>query len=393
MGSNEFRVWCRVDERTGPGPRHRRPGQPRQGRGRPGHPGVQRRPRPARARRPPPAPARALTAPATRRPRRPPMTRRPPTRCSRRCPTTARPSRVRRGSRRGSSPPGPRPGIKASGRPDLALVAAMDGPVPAAMVVHAQPVRGGARCASRQANLRATGGTEAACGYATAVIATSGCANAATGPAGDADQAAIGEAVATALGCAAGAGPPSLDRRDRHPAARWTWWPRTIARVAGGGLAASDAALEAAAVVPAHDGLDDQDGHRDGARRPAAGGGYGGRHRDRASPRASGMIHPRMATMLSIVLTDATASPAHAARPAPRQPRRRPGTSSRWTATPAPTTRCSCSPRAPPGAASADDGPRRPRGAGGGRSRPSRGTSRASRHATARAPRRSSPAR
>ncbi|HEY4753993.1 MAG TPA: bifunctional ornithine acetyltransferase/N-acetylglutamate synthase, partial [Candidatus Limnocylindrales bacterium] len=90
-------------------------------------------------------------------------------------------------------------GIKVSGRPDFALVVASDGPVPAAAVFTpnrfaAAPVR------LSKANLRATGGTPAACGYATAVIATSGSANAATGEAGDADQAAIGGAVAAAIG-------------------------------------------------------------------------------------------------------------------------------------------------------------------------------------------------
>ena len=64
------------------------------------------------------------------------------------------------------------------------------------------------------------------------------------------------------------------------------------------------------------------------------------------------MIHPRMATMLSIILTDATVDPAtlHGAAPAGR--RAGPGTSSRSTATRARTTRCSSS---PPGAAGAAD--------------------------------------
>ncbi len=86
-------------------------------------------------------------------------------------------------------------GIKLSGRPDFALIAAADRPVPAAAVFTpnrfaAAPVR------LSRANLQATGGSAAAAGYARAVISTSGSANAATGPAGDADQAAIGDAVA-----------------------------------------------------------------------------------------------------------------------------------------------------------------------------------------------------
>src|SRR3954447_23614407 len=91
-------------------------------------------------------------------------------------------------------------GIKASGRRALALVAAGGDPVPVAAVFTpnrfaAAPVRLSA------ANLRASGGTEATCGYAKAVISTSGSANATTGAEGDRDQQAIGAAVATALGC------------------------------------------------------------------------------------------------------------------------------------------------------------------------------------------------
>ena len=117
----------------------------------------------------------------------------------------------------GFSAVGATAGIKASGRQDLALVVADGGPVPAAAVFTpnrfaAAPVR------LSRANLRATGGGEVTAGYARAVIATSGSANAATGPDGDADQAAIGEAVAAALGIDADPGAPPLDRRHRHAA-------------------------------------------------------------------------------------------------------------------------------------------------------------------------------
>jgi glutamate N-acetyltransferase/amino-acid N-acetyltransferase len=199
-------------------------------------------------------------------------------------------------------------GIKASGRPDLALVVAADGPVPAAAVFTpnrfaAAPVRLSA------ANLRATGGTEGTCGYARAVIATSGSANAATGPAGDDDQAAIGEAVAGALG----SDPASVLHLStgvigvRLPVDLVT---EAVARVAGpgGALAARDERLADAAVA-----LCTTDSVAKMATvtldAPAPGGG--------TVPvtvtgicKGVGMIHPRMATMLSVVLTDATASPA-----------------------------------------------------------------------------------
>jgi glutamate N-acetyltransferase/amino-acid N-acetyltransferase len=197
-------------------------------------------------------------------------------------------------------------GIKASGRPDFVLVASQGDPVPAAAVFTpnrfaAAPVRLSA------ANLRASGGTDATCGYAKAVISTSGSANAATGAAGDEDQAAIGAAVATALDC-----------RPSHVLHLSTGIIGTrlpldlvraaIDRVSAGGLRADDAGLAAAAVA-----LRTTDSVTKAASvtvdAPGAGGG--------TVPitvtgiaKGVGMIHPRMATMLSIVLTDATASPA-----------------------------------------------------------------------------------
>ena len=196
-------------------------------------------------------------------------------------------------------------GIKASGTPDLALIVASNGPVPAAAITTpnrfaAAPVR------LSRANLSETGGSAATAGRARAVIATSGSANAATGPAGDADQVEIGEAVATAIGCS----PAEVLHLStgvigtRLPVDRVR---ATVARVAGAGLAATDAALEAAAVA-----LRTTDTTTKVATAsvdaPAAGGGtvtvtVSG------IAKGVGMIHPRMATMLSVLLTDATADP------------------------------------------------------------------------------------
>ena len=199
-----------------------------------------------------------------------------------------------------------RAGIKASGTPDLALVIATGGAVPAAAVTTpnrfaAAPVR------LSRANLAATGGTTLAAGYAQAIVATSGSANAATGPAGDADQEAIGDAVASAVGCN-----PSqvlhlstgvIGTRLPVEAVR-----STLAGLVADGLPATDTGLTAAAealrttdtttkvasvavVAPAADGV--------GAARVTVTG----------IAKGVGMIHPRMATMLAIVLTDATADP------------------------------------------------------------------------------------
>ena len=197
-------------------------------------------------------------------------------------------------------------GIKASGNPDLALVVAPDGPVPAAAVTTpnrfaAAPVR------LSRANLAATGGGTAAAGYARAVIATSGSANAATGPDGDADQAAIGEAVASAVGCS------PTEVLHLSTGVIGTRLPvglvrDTIARVADGALAATDEALLAAAVA-----LRTTDSTTKTATTridvPTAAGSTTSVTVSGIA-KGVGMIHPRMATMLSVILTDATADPA-----------------------------------------------------------------------------------
>jgi glutamate N-acetyltransferase/amino-acid N-acetyltransferase len=207
----------------------------------------------------------------------------------------------------GFSAVGTTAGIKFSGRPDFALIVARDGRVPAAAIFTpnrfaAAPVR------RSRANLQATGGTGAAAGFARAVISTSGSANAATGPEGDADQTAIGEAVATALHIPAtevlhlSTGIIGI----RLPVDRVT---ATIARVAGGELAGTDDALTAAAVA-----LRTTDTTMKAATTtvlmPAAGGGAPVPVTVTGIAKGVGMIHPRMATMLSIVLTDAPADPA-----------------------------------------------------------------------------------
>ncbi len=196
-------------------------------------------------------------------------------------------------------------GIKSSGRPDLALVVAEDGPVAAAAVFTPNRLAAAPVVLSK-ANLQATGGTGHAAGYSRAVVATSGSANAATGPAGDADQAAIGVAVATALG----AEPAQVLHLStgvigtRLPVDKVT---AAVASAVAGGLAATDDALEAAAVslrttdtttkaASASVEVPDVNGN------PVAITVTG-------IAKGVGMIHPRMATMLSIVLTDATASP------------------------------------------------------------------------------------
>lgn len=220
-------------------------------------------------------------------------------------------------------------GIKASGRSDLALVVTTAGPAAAAAVFTpntfaAAPVR------LSRAHLAATSGDmRGGFGWAEAVISTSGSANAATGPAGDADQATIARLVAEATGAEIS--------RTLHMSTGMIGTRLPLDRVAAGlialvpELAATDEGLEAAAValrttdsvtkvatttvqLPAddHDHAHDDHGHDDHSH---------GHDHDGHSPMAPvtitvsgiakgvGMIHPRMATMLSIVLTDATVAP------------------------------------------------------------------------------------
>ena len=217
-------------------------------------------------------------------------------------PPVARVSRMPAGFAAG----GTTAGSKASGRPDFALVVATGGPVPAAAVFTPNRFAAAPVLLSR-ANLQATGGTAATCGYAAAVIATSGSANAATGPGGDADQVAIGRAVAAAIDTE----PANVLHLStgvigtRLPVARVV---ATVRRVIDEGLEFTDLALGQAAVSLR---TTDSTTKMASARVPVPGSG-GGTVQITVTGIAKGvgMIHPRMATMLSIVLTDATASHA-----------------------------------------------------------------------------------
>ena len=202
---------------------------------------------------------------------------------------------------------GTRAGIKFSGRHDFAMIVAEDGPVPAAAVFTpnrfaAAPVR------LSRANLQATGGTDDAAGLARAIIGTSGSANCATGPDGDADQIAIGEAVATALGAATteilhvSTGIIGI----RLPMDRVT---ATIARVTNGELTATDEALSDVALALRTTDTTTKTASTT-VQLPGVDGGASVPVTVTGIAKGVGMIHPRMATLLSVVLTDAPADPA-----------------------------------------------------------------------------------
>ncbi|HEY7522355.1 MAG TPA: bifunctional ornithine acetyltransferase/N-acetylglutamate synthase, partial [Candidatus Limnocylindrales bacterium] len=144
-------------------------------------------------------------------------------------------------------------------------------------------------------------------GWASAVICTSGSANAATGAAGDADQAEIASALAGALGT-------TVERvlllstgiiGTRLPVERVREGIRRMAGRLGAGddhlMAAAEAfrttdtvakVATTAVTVPDPDGL---------AVRPV---------RVTGIAKGVGMIHPRMATMLAVLMTDAPVAPS-----------------------------------------------------------------------------------
>ncbi|TMG23818.1 MAG: bifunctional glutamate N-acetyltransferase/amino-acid acetyltransferase ArgJ [Chloroflexi bacterium] len=201
-------------------------------------------------------------------------------------------------------------GIKLSGRPDLALIVTGlgrddDPPVPAAAIfttnsLPAAPVRLSQDHLAR--TLRTGSGSF---GWTRAIVATSGSANAATGHDGDADQAAIAGHLASALGVqveqilALSTGIIG----SRLPVDRITAGIDRLAPEVND----SDDALEAfAAAICTTDSrikvattsvpIEDADGTR--------------AFRVSGVAKGVGMIHPRMATMLAAILTDAPAQPA-----------------------------------------------------------------------------------
>lgn len=196
-------------------------------------------------------------------------------------------------------------GIKASGRPDLAVVLTTTGPAAAAAVFTpntfaAAPVR------QSRANLAASSGDpRGGFGWATAVVSTSGSANAATGAAGSADQAEVGRLVANAFDV--------MPDRVLHLSTGVIGTRLPLDKVAVGlealdplatmddaGLAAAAEALRTTDSVTkmATTTIELLDGDDCPVRVTVSGIAKG-----------VGMIHPNMATMLSIVLTDAAIEP------------------------------------------------------------------------------------
>ena len=196
-------------------------------------------------------------------------------------------------------------GIKPSGKADLAIIAVVGGSAAAAATftrnqVAAAPVR------LSQAHLAQTGlGGGGRWGWADAVISTSGSANAATGEQGDADQAEVAQAVAEALGTTA--------ERVLTLSTGLIGSRLPVEKVRAGidrlapALAPTDEALEAVAAA-----MMTTDTKRKLASVTLELPGEGGapvKVTVTGMAKGVGMIHPRMATMLSVILTDAAAEP------------------------------------------------------------------------------------
>jgi len=196
-------------------------------------------------------------------------------------------------------------GIKASGRPDVALVVATSGPAAAAAVFTpnafaAAPVR------RSRANLAATSeDPRGSYGFASAVISTSGCANAATGAAGEDDQATVGRLVARRLGI--------HETAVLHLSTGVIGTRLPLDKVAAGVEAVAGAATPTdEGLAAAAEALRTTDSRakvattsielpaQDGASVPVTVSGIA---------KGVGMIHPNMATMLSVVVTDAPVAP------------------------------------------------------------------------------------
>ncbi len=192
-----------------------------------------------------------------------------------------------------------RAGIKASGGLDLGVLATTGDPASVAATfttnrVQAAPVR------LSRSNLVASGGRAAA------VIATSGCANAATGRAGEGDQVLLAEGLAAALGVT-----PELTLAlstgligSRLPVERIQ---ASLRDLVAGGLSTDDSSLgQLAEQLRTTDSRPKAASVRislPGPERGAIDVTVAG------VAKGVGMIHPRMATMLALVLTDATVEP------------------------------------------------------------------------------------
>ncbi len=197
-------------------------------------------------------------------------------------------------------------GIKASGRPDLAIFASGTGRPAAVAALFTRNRMAAAPVRLSQEHLLATEPAgRGRRGWASAIISTSGSANAATGPAGDADQAEIAAAVAAALG---------IEPRHALTLSTGVIGARLpVPRVTEGiTRLVPTLADQPEALLAAANALRTTDSTAKAATTTVE---LPGTHGMPVTVRVSGvakgvgMIHPGMATMLAVLMTDATADP------------------------------------------------------------------------------------
>jgi glutamate N-acetyltransferase/amino-acid N-acetyltransferase len=186
-------------------------------------------------------------------------------------------------------------GIKADGRPDLAVVAA-DATVAAAGVFTTNQAKAAPVVLSVE-HLAASGG------LARAIVTNSGCANACTGPQGLADAREMAELAARSIGCATRevlvASTGVIGVHLNMPALR-DGIPRTIQSLSRDGHEDAAQAIMTTDPFPKSAAVE------------VSAGGRGFRVGGMA--KGSGMIEPRMATMLGYLTTDARVDPGTLAR-------------------------------------------------------------------------------
>lgn len=186
-------------------------------------------------------------------------------------------------------------GIKKTGRPDLALVVS-DAPAAAAAVFTTNLAQAAPVLVSKE-HLAASGGR------ARAIVTNSGCANACTGPQGLEDAREMTVLTARAVGC---------DPRDVLVASTGVIGVNLKMEALRSGIPAAAAALSSEGGLAAADAIMTTDPFPKSAAVELT--LPGGTVRVGGMTKGSGMIEPRMATMLGYLTTDAAIDPARLRR-------------------------------------------------------------------------------
>jgi glutamate N-acetyltransferase/amino-acid N-acetyltransferase len=182
-------------------------------------------------------------------------------------------------------------GIKANGKPDLALLVS-DGPASAAAVFTTNVAQAAPILVSRD-NLRKSNGS------AQAIVVNSGCANACTGPDGHAHALEMTKQTALALGCS----PDAVLVASTGVIGVKLVMPKVVAGIArAAGVLSPEGGADAARAIMTTDPFSKEAAVEASTKN--------GTFRVGGMAKGSGMIEPLMATMLGFVTTDARVHPA-----------------------------------------------------------------------------------